>query len=120
MFSIFDTFSKVHAFYLQTDEEKLNHLPVVMPMFDRVTCSIPKSQIGFMDYIINDMFETWDCECISINSLECMCHLFFFSKLNRIRNTVFYSIHRHAGDVVLYAKQLPVLERSGGERNDQH
>jgi len=45
----------------QTDEEKINHLPVVMPMFDRATCSIPKSQIGFMDYIINDMFETWDC-----------------------------------------------------------
>lgn len=51
-----------YAFRFQTDEEKLNHLPVVMPMFDRATCSIPKSQIGFMDYIINDMFETWDCE----------------------------------------------------------
>jgi len=48
--------------YFQTDEEKLNHLPVVMPMFDRASCSIPKSQIGFMDYIINDMFETWDCK----------------------------------------------------------
>ncbi|XP_026809085.1 high affinity cAMP-specific and IBMX-insensitive 3',5'-cyclic phosphodiesterase 8-like isoform X2 [Rhopalosiphum maidis] len=47
-------------YFNQTDEEKLNHLPVVMPMFDRVSCSIPKSQIGFMDYIINDMFETWD------------------------------------------------------------
>ncbi|XP_025410032.1 high affinity cAMP-specific and IBMX-insensitive 3',5'-cyclic phosphodiesterase 8-like isoform X2 [Sipha flava] len=47
-------------YFNQTDEEKINHLPVVMPMFDRVTCSIPKSQIGFMDYIINDMFETWD------------------------------------------------------------
>ncbi|XP_050527670.1 high affinity cAMP-specific and IBMX-insensitive 3',5'-cyclic phosphodiesterase 8-like [Daktulosphaira vitifoliae] len=47
-------------YFNQTDEEKINHLPVVMPMFDRATCSIPKSQIGFMDYIINDMFETWD------------------------------------------------------------
>ncbi|XP_025191870.1 high affinity cAMP-specific and IBMX-insensitive 3',5'-cyclic phosphodiesterase 8-like isoform X2 [Melanaphis sacchari] len=47
-------------YFNQTDEEKLNHLPVVMPMFDRASCSIPKSQIGFMDYIINDMFETWD------------------------------------------------------------
>lgn len=31
-----------------------------MPMFDRATCSIPKSQIGFMDFIINDMFEAWE------------------------------------------------------------
>lgn len=45
---------------LQTDEEKKMKMPVVMPMFDRSTCSIPKSQIGFMDYIINDMFEAWD------------------------------------------------------------
>jgi high affinity cAMP-specific and IBMX-insensitive 3',5'-cyclic phosphodiesterase 8 len=44
----------------QTDEEKANNLPVVMPLFDRATCSIPKSQIGFMDFIINDMFETWE------------------------------------------------------------
>lgn len=34
-------------------------LPVVMPMFDRQTCSIPKSQIGFVDYIITDMIEAW-------------------------------------------------------------
>lgn len=31
-----------------------------MPMFDRTTCSIPKSQIGFIDIIINDMMEAWD------------------------------------------------------------
>lgn len=31
-----------------------------MPMFDRPTCNIPKSQIGFVDYIVNDMFEAWD------------------------------------------------------------
>lgn len=44
----------------QTDEEKKLKMPVVMPMFDRMTCSIPKSQIGFVDYIINDMIEAWD------------------------------------------------------------
>ncbi|XP_074600244.1 phosphodiesterase 8 isoform X2 [Brevipalpus obovatus] len=44
----------------QTDEEKANGLPVVMPAFDRSTCSIPKSQIGFIDYFANDMFEAWD------------------------------------------------------------
>ena len=32
---------------LQTAEEKAKGLPVVMPQFDRLTCSIPKSQIGF-------------------------------------------------------------------------
>ncbi|KAJ8963113.1 hypothetical protein NQ318_018578 [Aromia moschata] len=47
-------------YFQQTDEEKARGLPVVMPMFDRHTCSIPKSQIGFVDYIINDMFEAWN------------------------------------------------------------
>ncbi|XP_044734940.1 high affinity cAMP-specific and IBMX-insensitive 3',5'-cyclic phosphodiesterase 8 isoform X2 [Chrysoperla carnea] len=47
-------------YFTQTDEEKQANLPVVMPMFDRQTCSIPKSQIGFVDYIINDMMEAWD------------------------------------------------------------
>nr|CAD7567491.1 unnamed protein product [Timema californicum] len=44
----------------ETDEEKANNLPVVMPLFDRSTCSIPKSQIGFMEFIIRDMFEAWE------------------------------------------------------------
>ncbi|KAF5295191.1 hypothetical protein FQA39_LY13196 [Lamprigera yunnana] len=47
-------------YFAQTEEEKSKGLPVVMPMFDRITCSIPKSQIGFVDYIVNDMFEAWD------------------------------------------------------------
>ena len=45
---------------VQTDEEKRQGLPVVMPVFDRNTCSIPKSQISFMDYFITDMFDAWD------------------------------------------------------------
>lgn len=49
-------------YFQQTDEEKSKGLPVVMPMFDRLTCSIPKSQIGFVDYIITDMFEAWNGE----------------------------------------------------------
>lgn len=32
----------------------------MMPMFDRITCSIPRAQIGFIDFIINDMVEAWD------------------------------------------------------------
>ncbi|XP_073424616.1 high affinity cAMP-specific and IBMX-insensitive 3',5'-cyclic phosphodiesterase 8A isoform X4 [Dendrobates tinctorius] len=47
-------------YFAQTDEEKRQGLPVVMPVFDRNTCSIPKSQISFVDYFITDMFDAWD------------------------------------------------------------
>ncbi|XP_020716286.1 high affinity cAMP-specific and IBMX-insensitive 3',5'-cyclic phosphodiesterase 8 isoform X5 [Ceratitis capitata] len=47
-------------YFTQTDEEKSKALPIVMPMFDRNTCSIPKSQIGFIEYIIQDMMHAWD------------------------------------------------------------
>uniref|UniRef100_A0A3B4DNG5 Phosphodiesterase n=1 Tax=Pygocentrus nattereri TaxID=42514 RepID=A0A3B4DNG5_PYGNA len=47
-------------YFAQTDEEKRQGLPVVMPVFDRNTCSIPKSQISFIDYFITDMFHAWD------------------------------------------------------------
>ncbi|XP_071464679.1 high affinity cAMP-specific and IBMX-insensitive 3',5'-cyclic phosphodiesterase 8A isoform X2 [Marmota flaviventris] len=47
-------------YFSQTDEEKQQNLPVVMPVFDRNTCSIPKSQISFIDYFITDMFDAWD------------------------------------------------------------
>ncbi|XP_025247861.1 high affinity cAMP-specific and IBMX-insensitive 3',5'-cyclic phosphodiesterase 8A isoform X2 [Theropithecus gelada] len=47
-------------YFSQTDEEKQQDLPVVMPVFDRNTCSIPKSQISFIDYFITDMFDAWD------------------------------------------------------------
>uniref|UniRef100_A0A7N9ATH3 Phosphodiesterase n=1 Tax=Mastacembelus armatus TaxID=205130 RepID=A0A7N9ATH3_9TELE len=47
-------------YFAQTDEEKRQALPVVMPVFDRNTCSIPKSQISFIDYFITDMFDAWD------------------------------------------------------------
>lgn len=47
-------------YFTQTDEEKRKNLPIVMPMFDRATCSIPKSQIGFIEFIIQDMMHAWD------------------------------------------------------------
>lgn len=47
-------------YFAQTDEEKQQGLPVVMPVFDRNTCSVPKSQISFIDYFITDMFDAWD------------------------------------------------------------
>ncbi|UXI15715.1 clathrin-adaptor protein [Sarcoptes scabiei] len=52
----------------QTEEEKIKGLPLVMPTFDSKNCSIPKSQIGFIDYFANDMFEAWHCKCF--NSLS--------------------------------------------------
>lgn len=54
-------------YFVQTDEEKAKDLPVVMPMFDRATCSIPRSQIGFIDFIIMDMMEAWAGKEINFN-----------------------------------------------------
>lgn len=59
-------------YFNQTDEEKARRLPVVMPMFDRTTCSIPKSQMGFFDFIVNDMFEAWD---VFVDMPELLYHL---------------------------------------------
>jgi len=47
-------------YFRQTEEEIARGLPPVMPMFDRNTCSIPKSQTGFIDYFVADMYEAWD------------------------------------------------------------
>ncbi|DAA17633.1 TPA: phosphodiesterase 8A isoform 1 [Bos taurus] len=59
-------------YFSQTDEEKQRDLPVVMPVFDRNTCSIPKSQISFIDYFITDMFDAWDA---FVDLPELMQHL---------------------------------------------
>ncbi|KAB0369289.1 hypothetical protein FD755_019294, partial [Muntiacus reevesi] len=59
-------------YFSQTDEEKQRDLPVVMPVFDRNTCSIPKSQISFIDYFITDMFDAWDA---FVDLPELMHHL---------------------------------------------
>lgn len=53
-------FRVIEEYFSQTDEEKRLGLPVVMPQFDRATCSIPKSQLGFYDYFIHDMFDVWN------------------------------------------------------------
>ena len=55
--------------FSQTDDEKKLGYPVVMPQFDRTTCSIPKSQIGFYDFFIFDMFEMWSGK--SFSNLDC-------------------------------------------------
>lgn len=65
-----ELFSIVYLFF-KTDEEKRRNLPVVMPAFDRKTCSIPKSQTSFIDFFINDMFDAWDCKLFCNSSLKC-------------------------------------------------
>uniref|UniRef100_A0A3P9Q0V4 Phosphodiesterase n=1 Tax=Poecilia reticulata TaxID=8081 RepID=A0A3P9Q0V4_POERE len=57
-------------YFAQTDEEKRQGLPVVMPVFDRNTCSVPKSQISFIDYFITDMFDAWDAFASLPNLME--------------------------------------------------
>ncbi|KAH8272827.1 hypothetical protein KR018_001864 [Drosophila ironensis] len=59
-------------YFMQTDEEKQRHLPIVMPMFDRATCSIPKSQIGFIEYIIQDMMHAWESFIDMPQLITCM------------------------------------------------
>lgn len=72
----------VCVFSSQTDEEKRQGLPVVMPVFDRNTCSIPKSQISFIDYFITDMFDAWDGKSVAIlpptkDTLLCLMKITF-------------------------------------------
>lgn len=60
MFFVVVNFRIAEEYFTQTDEEKRLGLPIVMPMFDRATCSIAKSQIGFIEFIIQDMMKAWD------------------------------------------------------------
>ncbi|XP_045482819.1 high affinity cAMP-specific and IBMX-insensitive 3',5'-cyclic phosphodiesterase 8 isoform X2 [Harmonia axyridis] len=99
-------------YFQQTDEEKVKGLPVVMPMFDRNTCSVPKSQIGFIDYIVNDMFEAW-------NAFIDMPELISYLRQNYIRWKEFDEQgHRTLADIrllqtsVLLAPILPSKPRS--------
>lgn len=57
-------------YFMQTDEEKKYNLPIVMPMFDRATCSISKSQIGFIEFIILDMMQAWDGKLKCFNKFK--------------------------------------------------
>lgn len=47
-----------------------------MPTFDRATCSIPKSQIGFIEYFVNDMFQAWNCK--NSSNSTALKNLFYF------------------------------------------
>lgn len=48
-----------------------------MPVFDRNTCSIPKSQISFIDYFIMDMFDAWDGKNFHFSS-SLLSNAFFY------------------------------------------
>lgn len=47
-------------YFEQTEDEKAKGLPVMMAIFDRNCCNLGKSQTGFIDFIIRDMFSAWD------------------------------------------------------------
>ncbi|XP_076393869.1 phosphodiesterase 8 isoform X3 [Megachile rotundata] len=83
-------------YFSQTDEEKRLKLPVLMPMFDRQTCSIPKSQIGFVDYIINDMIETWDGQYTFLR----LCYSFTV----HLQNTLYFSAFIDMPELVGYMR----------------
>lgn len=67
-------------YFRQTEEETARGLPVVMPMFDRKSCSIPKSQAGFVDYFVADMYEAWDGKFKYFKNSESHPH-FFISEI---------------------------------------
>ncbi len=56
---LFKIFCKLTFFKFAEAEIGLGLTPV-MPMFDRSSCSIPKSQTGFVDYFVADMYEAWE------------------------------------------------------------
>lgn len=47
-------------YFSQTEEEKRRGLPVVMPVFDKLTCNVPRSQVWFIDYFVSDLYDAWD------------------------------------------------------------
>ncbi|KAJ3195451.1 High affinity cAMP-specific 3',5'-cyclic phosphodiesterase 7A [Irineochytrium annulatum] len=49
----------MEEFFRQGDEEMKNKIPVSMFM-DRHNTVIPKCQVGFIDYIVNPLYEVWD------------------------------------------------------------
>lgn len=53
------SFRIAEEYFEQTDDEKSKNLPVVMGIFDRTTCNIPKTQISFIEYFIANMFQAW-------------------------------------------------------------
>ena len=60
-----------------------------MPQFDRLTCSIPKSQIGFTDYFIADMFDAWDGNNIFQKSIKFQIELLVIQGQLQLTSSLF-------------------------------
>lgn len=50
-------------YFAQTDEEKELGLTPSLPLFDRNTCNLPKSQSSFIEWFLIDMCEAWHEFC---------------------------------------------------------
>lgn len=48
----------MEEFFLQGDKERENGMDI-SPMCDRHNATIEKSQVGFIDYIVHPLWETW-------------------------------------------------------------
>ncbi|XP_057300369.1 high affinity cAMP-specific and IBMX-insensitive 3',5'-cyclic phosphodiesterase 8B-like isoform X2 [Hydractinia symbiolongicarpus] len=59
-------------YFRQTEEEKKRNLPIVMPVFDRNTCNVPKSQLFFIDYFVNNLYSAWDKFAQVPEAMECL------------------------------------------------
>ena len=60
----------MEEFFMQGDREKKEGLPI-SPLCDRHSTNIPKSQIGFMDFIVKPMFTAY-CKFMPIFEEMCM------------------------------------------------
>ncbi|GMR54148.1 hypothetical protein PMAYCL1PPCAC_24343, partial [Pristionchus mayeri] len=49
----------VQEYFEQTREEKEKALPVTMAFFDRETCNVPLTQVGFVDMFAREAFSCW-------------------------------------------------------------
>lgn len=46
-------------FFRQNEDETARKLPITMPMYNRSSCSLPATQIGFYDYFITELYSIW-------------------------------------------------------------
>ena len=127
--------SKYIHWIFQTEEEKDRGLPVVMPVFDRNTANISKSQTSFIDFFINDMFDAVDgsyllcppsishqhlggkqkspvSNYITFTKLLIVQMMTFINVFNKIlKRIICYSIDRHSWVDWTASKELYLVER---------
>ncbi|CAK9302778.1 unnamed protein product [Gordionus sp. m RMFG-2023] len=92
----------MEEYFLQGEKEKQCGL-AISAMCDRETASVEKTQIGFMDYIVQPLWETWadlvypDCQCMLQNletNREYFENLLFEKEADKIKtlsSTPFHS-----------------------------